>query len=77
MPVELDLSFLKDSPAPRLCKAAAWLGTLSDDNVHAVNLALANPEWTTADLYKNLKAAGAKFSLTVLKEHRRGDCSCV
>lgn len=61
----------------KMCVVGAWVHSLEDyEDCEAVENALQDPEFSSAELLSIFKNAGATFSKTSLVEHRAERCTC-
>lgn len=62
--------------ADALCKIGVAASELSPEDNEILNVALADPKWTTSALAKALNERGLQLGETVLRKHRKKDCAC-
>jgi hypothetical protein len=64
------VTILSTAPAKKLqCIACDWLATRPVDEVEAINQAIANPDWTTSELWRVLCDAGMNASQSAFRSH--------
>lgn len=70
------LEDLKPTPRKVSCAVRKILDKLEKKDQEILIAALANPDWASIALARELKARGLMISEHPIYRHRKGECSC-
>ena len=70
------LENLEPKKPKRTCKIAELMNSLDKKDKEILIQALANPDWTSKGLARELTARGLAISETPIYRHRRKECPC-
>jgi hypothetical protein len=70
------LEDLKPSKQQKPCAIRTLLSKLEKKDQEILIAALANPDWASVALSRELKARGLSVSEHPIYRHRKGECSC-
>jgi hypothetical protein len=75
---DIDLSEFEGAPRKRVCLVGAFIETLDDLDQQKVTAALADSQYTTANIHRWLqRKGGERLMANTVARHRRGECSCL
>ena len=74
--VAIDLSEFRESERPNKCAITHRIASLSDDERETLAEALAEPDITTASIYRWLNKRNVKVNWNTVDRHRKGECRC-
>jgi hypothetical protein len=70
------LEDLKLKPRNSSCAVRTIINKLEKKDQEILQAALANPDWGSSTLARELKARGLSISEHPIYRHRKGECSC-